>query len=81
MKFPTIAFASRRSSVEIFRYKSTATPRRMSNQLYSELNVTKDNAIVEFGKLIIANRMNAQLKRQKMAGTSEAIYNPKVLAM
>eukprot|EP00090_Calanus_glacialis_P018080 TRINITY_DN28031_c0_g1_i1.p1 TRINITY_DN28031_c0_g1~~TRINITY_DN28031_c0_g1_i1.p1 ORF type:complete len:314 (-),score=33.04 TRINITY_DN28031_c0_g1_i1:120-947(-) len=53
----------------------------MSTQLYSELNVTKDNAIVEFGKLIIANRMNAQLKRQKMAGTSEAIYNPKVLAM
>lgn len=50
-------------------------------RLYSKINVTKDNAIVEFGKLIIANRLNAKLKKQKMAGTSEAIYNPKVLAM
>jgi hypothetical protein len=79
MKLPS--FASRRNSVEIFRQKSTTTLRRNPTQLYSKLNVTKDNPIVEFGKLIIANRINAKFKRQKTARTSEAIYNPKVLAM
>jgi hypothetical protein len=90
MKLPTFAIASRRNSVEIFHHKSITTPRRIPMagvlastgwRLYSELNVTKDNAFAEFGKLSIANRLNAMFKKQKMAGTSEAIYNPKVLDM
>ena len=79
MKLP----ASSRKVFDIFGKKNATTGVFSTPVLrhYSQLNITKDNMIVEYGKLIIANRINAKLKKQKTSGTSEAIYNPKVLEM
>jgi len=79
MKLPV----SSRKILNVFGKKS-ATQAIVSTPVsrhYSQLNVTKDNIFVEYGKLIIANSINAKLKKQKTSGTSEAIYNPKVLEM